>query len=324
MPTNDSDLLKQESYKKFLGLRVSAWVEIICFYGCLTFGAFFFGAHINFFGVSPHPYWILIVLMSAQYGTNEGLTAALIGTIILELGPLPPRNILQDKSEYFFLLAKTPLMWFVTSVILGELRMKHMQERDQLRAAALEANEKQAKIADSYTSLKKIKERLEMRVASEMQTTLMVIEAFKELEAQGQEGILRGASELTKTLVAPEKFSIFLLETDHLKCITKIGWQPNDHFKESFGPDSALYQEIIINQHIVSLTTSNPTILLGEGVLAVPILNKTQKQVFGMIKVEQIPVVRLNTSTTETLRMIGEWVGISYSNFLMQQVQNDR
>ncbi len=321
MLTSDTDILKQGTYKKFLGLRVAAWVEIICFYSFLSLGAFLFGAKINYFAVSPHPYWILIVLMSAQYGTNEGLTAALIGTVILELGPLPVRNILQDKSEYFFLLAKTPLMWFVTAVILGELRMKHMQERDLLRAAALEANEKQEKIATSYNSLKKLKERLEMRVASEMQTTLMVINAFKELEEQGREGIINGANELTKTLVAPEKFSIFLLEKDSLICACKDGWQPSDHFEESFGPDTPIYQEIVENHRILSLHISDPSILQDQGVLAAPIICNPEKQVFGMIKVEQIPVVRLNTATIETLRLIGEWVGKSYSNYHIHQAK---
>ncbi len=315
---NENDKIKKNnSESTFLGARVSALIEIVCFFFILFIIALIFGMEYNFFTASPHPFWILVVLISAQYGTIEGLLAALAATAIFLLGDLPPRNILQDKSEYFFFIGKTPILWFITAVILGELRMKHIRARDQLKKAALQAAEKETKIKEAYTALKKIKERLEMRVASEMQTSLMVISAFKELEELGKEGVIKGACDLTKALVAPDKFSIFLLESRELKLVAFWGWEPSDQYLESFGPDTPLFQEIVGKKRTISADSFDSFILGKEGVLVAPIVaDNAAAQVLGMIKVEQIPFLRLRTATIESLRTIGTWVGKAYANVL--------
>ncbi len=120
-------------YPKFLGLRLVAWIEMLIFF-CLMFAiAFIFRIPFNYFSVSPHPFWIIVILMAAQYGTNEGLVAAIISTCVLLLGPLPTQDILQDRFQYFFILVKTPLLWFIAAVIFGELRKRQIRERDHLK-----------------------------------------------------------------------------------------------------------------------------------------------------------------------------------------------
>lgn len=319
MKLKDLKFLKFERYYTFLGLRVSAWVEIFCFFIITTLIAFFAGISFNFFGVCPHPFWILVLLISAQYGTVEGIVAAIVSSLVLLAGPLPLRSILQDRSEYFLSLTASPLEWFVAAVILGELRMKHIRERNTLIDAALEAKEREQKIADAYQALKKLKERLEMRVASEMQTTLSVINGFKDLEAKGKEGIIKGAAELTKSLVAPEKFSIFLLEPDGLKCVYKNNWKEDDPYVNEFPPASLLYQEIVEKRRLVSVQGSDPRILNDQGVLAVPLMSTKTRQVFGMIKLEEIPFLRLRTTAIESLHSIGDWVGSAYANTLEKE-----
>lgn len=293
--------------EKLLGLRASAIVEIAAFFFFAFLIAMLLDQKSNFFSVSPHPYWIIVILIAAQYGTNEALIAAGVSSIILLLGPLPPQTVLQDRFEYLLYLVKNPLLWFVAAAILGELRLKHIRERDKLKKIAEEAEEEKKKIAESYAALKNIKERLEMHIVSEMSTTLMAITAFKELEEPSKEGIIKGAVDLTRTLIAPEKFSIFLLESGKLKKKASEGWEETDHYLESLDASSPLYQEIADEGRVVSMTT-DPEILGDEGVLAAPIIDE-KEEIHGMIKVEQIPFLRLRTTTIESLRTLGEWVG---------------
>lgn len=317
----DDDLKTQEKppSSKFLGVRTSAMFEIVAFFVLLALIAFLFGLSLNYYKISPHPFWIIVVLISTQYGTNAGLIAALIATVIFLLGPIPPRNILQEPAEYFFLIAKLPLLWFVAALILGELRIKQLRETERLRIVAQQAEEKEKKIAESYIALKKIKEHLEMRVVSEMQTTLSMITTFELLEKTDKAGVIKGALELTKTLVAPEKFSIYLLDAGELKCVAANEWEPNDHYAKSFNSESLLFQEVIQKRRVVSYNLSPREILGKEGVLAVPIANGATNEVFGMIKIEQIPFLRLRTATIESLRSIGDWVGKAYANILAKE-----
>lgn len=307
--------------RKFLGLRVSAIVEILCFFLFLFFLAKFFHLNFNFFSVCPHPFWIPVVLISTQYGTNEGLLTALISTIILLSGNLPERNILQDPPEYFFLLGKSPFMWFAAAVVLGELRLKHIRERDDLREAVLLVEEKEKKIAESYTALKKVKERLETRVVSDMQTTLMVLSAFSQLENKGKEEIVKGACEMVKALTAPEKFSIYLLENNRLVRTAGEGWEPEEPYATVFDSDTLLFHEIVERKKVVSLQSSPMEVLGTEGVLAVPIKENEHGKVWGMIKIEQIPFMRLRTSAIESLRLTGELVGNAYGHYVLLREQ---
>jgi len=299
---------------RFLNLRVSAYWEILAFFVFMGLLAFLCGTSFNYFTVSPHPFWIVVILMAVQYGTNEALLATCVATLVLFLGPLPPRTILEQKYEYFFLLAKTPLLWFVFAVALGELRMKHLREKTQLQQKVVQAKEKEKQMAEAYLSLKRIKEHLELHVASEMQTVLVGIQAIKELKENNKQSVIKGACDLISTIITPEKFSIYLLENHELVQVANQGWEEKELYAKIFSSNDRLFQEVIEKRKIVSIHTSATEILGKEGVLAVPITSKETKEVLGMIKIEQVPFVRLKTSMVESVRIIGEWVGESYKN----------
>ncbi len=165
---------------------------------------------------------------------------------------------------------------------------------------------------------------MERRLASEMQTALMAYQAFKKLELLNKVDIIKGALDLTKALVAPEKCSIFLLEDNLLKCIAMDGWNEEDPFSVRFGADSSLFQEVIGKDRVVSIINPNDRNALGkEGIVAAPILVPDEHKVLGMIKIESIPFLQLRLSTIESLRSIGEWVGTAYASYLAKQAAEE-
>lgn len=316
--------VKEKTRSRFLNLRVSAYWEIASFFVFMMILAFLCGIPFNYFKVSPHPFWIIVILMAAQYGTNEALLAASIATVILFLGPLPARSILEQRYEYFFVLAKVPLLWFVSAVALGELRMKHIAEKNELQKDLLEATGKEKQIAEAYLSLKKIKEHLELHVASEMQTVLMGIRAIKELQENNKESVIKGSCDLIINLISPEKFSIYFLENLELIQVAKYGWKDSDVYVKRFSSNEPLFQEVIGKRNVVSIQTTATDILGKEGVLAIPIMAKKTDQVVGMIKIEQVPFIRLKTPIIESLRVIGEWIGESYENIVPKEASDGK
>jgi len=303
--------MKNKEWSLF-GVRAAAWVEIACFFFICVVIAFAANTDFNFFNFSPHPFWIAIILISAQYGTVAGLLAALVATIIYLAGPLPKQSILMEWNDYFFLLAKLPLLWFVSALILGELRMKHIRERDRLKKIADETEDREKQLAESYEALKKIKERLELRVAAEMSTTLIVLESFRKLEICERELVPKQACELIKLLVAPNKFSIFFLNENQLNLVISERWSPEDSYSKSFASTTPLFHEIVEVKRVVSITTMDSEILGSEGLLAIPILISPTDKALGMIKIELIPFQRITLSTIETLRVVGAAIGRNY------------
>jgi len=302
---------------KFLGLRRTAWIEISIFFCVVLILDQFLGHGNRFFTVSPHPFWIIILLISVQYGTNEGVVAALLATLVLLLGPVPTQSASQDRFEYIIYLTKNPLLWFVTAIFIGELRVRQIKEIDDLNYALSLAEEREATIAESYESLKKIKENMELHIAGEMQTALKAYQVFKKLESLSKEEILLGAKDLISVLINPKKYSVFAITPRGLEMITAEGWQEKDSFTEIFLATTVLYREIASRQRVLSvINLEDRDLLENEGVLAAPIFDPEGGEVFGMIKIELIPFLQLKVTTIETLKLIGEWIGKAYSNKL--------
>lgn len=321
----EEEIQKMGEYKKILGIRVSALIEILIFFAIMIILDLLFGKGVSFFHVCPHPFWIIVILLSVQYGIIEGLLATVVATIVLFLGYIPERIILQDKFEYFFFLFKNPILWLVAAVILGEIRMRHIRERDRLRKIAIEAKEREKTIVDSYENLKKVKEHIEINFATEMQTALMAYNSFKELEKLGRNDMIKGGMDLVRILLAPDKFSCFLLEANQLRCVSEEGWEEKDAYAREFAPEGALFEEIVGERRALTVVSEADRVILDkEGCMAAPILDPASRNVYGMIKIEQIPFMRWRINTTETLRLIGEWVGTAYASALAKEEAEEK
>jgi len=300
----------------FLSIRPSVWGEILLFFLLIFLIAHLLQTPFNFFTVSPQPFWIIVILIATQYGTVEGLLAALVSTsVLLLLGPLPTPNILADPFDRFFILAKTPILWFIASVVLGELRLRQLREVERLKQKAETAAERENKVANAYLSLQTVKESLELQIASEMPTALLAIARFREMEERGKERVVQGALDLIQTLFNPEQYSIYFLEKNLLNCVGSIGWKENETYSRTLTETSPLFQEIVDHKRSISVRTTDPKILGEEGVLAVPIFTQ-DSQVIGMIKIEEIPFTKLNTGLLEALVTIGKWIGLIYKRDL--------
>lgn len=301
--------------KKFLGFHVLALVETLCFFLFLFGLALLSGTALNYFSICPHPFWIIVVLIASQYGTLEALFAATISSLILFLGQSPERDVFQESFEYFFQIAKTPILWFISAVILGELRMRHIRERNHLREVAIKAEENQAEVAKAYIGLKTIKEALEIQVATESKTALAVIASFKEIEKLNKEGLIKGTLDLVKALVNPAKCSIYFVVGNALEFSASYGWHLNESYTKQFHSDHPLFKAIIHSKILVFIHNHH-NFLGKDGLAAVPIIDQSKGIVFGMIKIEQISFIKLKPVNLKILQHIGELVGKAYSNDL--------
>ncbi len=306
-------------HPKILGLQRSAWIEIGIFFLSMWLLALFFHLKINYWDISPHPFWIVVLLVSAQYGVNEGLAATIISTVFLLIGPLPSRNILQDRYDYFFILIKNPVLWFVFAVLLGEICSRHIRKKEHFERIAFEAEKKEQQLAESYEALKHIKEHLELHIAAETQTILKKISAFNELSSLSSEKILQGAADLIKILMAPEKFSLYFLKGQTLCFAFQQGWDDGDFYRKEFSSDTALFHEVIVLKNTVSLLRGGSDVLQDQGIVAAPIHCSKSSQALGMIKIEQIPFLRLRSEEIEILCALGEWIGGIYFRFLQEK-----
>jgi len=312
--------------RRLLGFRRVALIELALFFGVALGLDWALGAGMRFEGVQPHPFWIPVLLLAIQYGTNEGILAALAAALALRLGNLPEQSIAQDLYQHLFTLTREPILWLVAGVLFGELRMRQIREREDLRAGLALARKEAEAITRSYRALKSVKENLETRVAGQLRTVFTLYQAAKAIDKLDEGDVMLGVADLIRTVMKPDKFSLFLLNNDVLESVTNEGWDDEqDTYARWFDHSSALFETVIGRQRQLCVTKlEDERILAGEGVLAGPLVSSDTGEVVGMVKIESLGFTDLSVNTVENFRILCEWVGTALAKARQYREANEQ
>ncbi len=303
------------SHPTFLGIRRAAFLETLLILAVLIVLDLLFFQGDRFFTVEPHPFWIPVILVAVQYGAGAGIMAALAASAALLIGNMPVQQVDQDYYAHLFAIVKRPVLWVFVATVIGSLRQRHIYERDDLKQALAEAGERENTIADAYERTKTLKEGLETRIAGQMRTATQTYLAAKSMEKLRVSEMLSGVEPLVRSVMNPEKFSLFLMQNGALEAVIRSGWTGVDQFSPRFSQDSRLFEHVVARRRALCIVSDEDERLLdGEGVLAGALIHPQTNEVLGMLKIESLGFTGLNLSTIEEFRALCEWVALSYVN----------
>ena len=315
MMQQPQDRTPERAPRRLLGVRVSALLEISAFLAlALAADTLLLDAD-RFAGVKPHPFWAVVLLAAAQYGTSGGLVAAALATAALLAGNMPEQGFDEDLYAWLLRISGTPVLWLIGALVLGGIRDGHSREGRALREQLAGTREECRAIAEAYERLARAKGELEARVAGQLRTVPRVYSASRAIERQGTSEVLIGIAPLVRSVLGPTKFSLYLLDGRTLEVAAREGWAPEDRFAREFDVGSPLFRAVVVRRQIlVCVEPEHDALLRGEGMLAGPLVSEETGEVVGMLKVEEIPFVELNPSTVQNFRVACEWIGKAYDN----------
>lgn len=315
----------QEDRRQLLGIRASALLEIALFLGVfLALDRFLFDGR-ALWEVAPHPLWILVLVVSVQYGTSEGILAAALSTLLLLGSHVPEQGLDQDFYVWLFEVSRRPLMWFVAAVVLGELRMRQFRRQREVEAELAASEEREEKLTESYTHLERLKEDLEARVAGQMRTVVTMYEAARSMEHLDPGEVQRGVLRTVGEAMNPRKYSLYLVEPDGLRLTLEEGWETGDGYTRNFGVGTRLFDEVIGRRRTLSVARpDDEAVLQGEGMLAGPLVSADTEEVVGMLKIEALGFVGLSVTSVRNFEVLCAWVGTVYGNARRYQRARER
>ncbi|MFQ5730203.1 MAG: GAF domain-containing protein, partial [Waddliaceae bacterium] len=274
-----------------------------------------FGDGKRFIDLYPHPFWIVVLLITMQYGTSEGLAATVLAIVFLYFRNIPERLVEESTFDYQFRISLRPFLWFSVAFVLGELRMRLQHQIDQLREGRDKATEHAQAIAKNYEVLKAMKESLEARLVGQISTVATTYETVRGLETLKPTQILTCLDKIVQTTLNPQKFSVFSFGPHGLEATTSQGWTDEDTFLRRFSIGHPLHREIVERKRMVCIVNQDDEqIFDGEGVIAGPLIDRNTGEVFGMIKIEEIDFFKLDIGNMETFKTLCDLVGSAYSN----------
>src|SRR5215212_2433917 len=121
------------AYRSILGLRVSALVETLVFLAVALLVDAWLGAGDRFSEISPHPFWIIVLLVSTYYGTNEGLATAALCALAALAGHIPEQGFNEERTTWLLRVTTDPVLWIMAALLLGEIRSGHRHRYEALK-----------------------------------------------------------------------------------------------------------------------------------------------------------------------------------------------
>jgi len=297
---------------RLFGLRRSALVELALFFGVFLLVDMLFLDGTRLREVSPHPFWIAILLVSAQYGINEGLLAAFVASAVLLVGNLPSQELSQDMYAYLFSICINPLMWIPMALSLGALRTRQIRDRGELREAVKQSKQESEALAQAYERLSRITAKLESRLAGKDRTVLSAFRAASLLAHNDEKQVLEGVADAVKAVLHPHRFSLFLARPKGLKIALRIGWERMPPLERWFDGSTDLYRHIVHDGGL--LCVANPwdeKVLEDQGLLAGPVADPATGACLGMLKIEGMDFLDLNEETVDLFRVLCDWIGMA-------------
>lgn len=306
--------------KKVLGIHISAIVEIIILLSIICMCSYFFGKGNRFIYMTPHPFWIVLLLIIIQYDTPETLTCLVLMTIFLYFNNLPVKNQLATDYEYYYIISLRPAIWFVIAIILDVVRSRRIKRTDVFKQEVNLAQEKSDKISSSFKIVQKDNQELEAKLAGEVNTAVRIFRASRSLNDINSSNYLKKMERIITSIMSPIKFSIFMLKPEGAFMELEYNWNQTDKFKKYYSNSSSLYQEVIAKKHFLCIANENDEKTLdGHGMIAGPIIDIRTNQVFGLLKFEEAQFSSLITKNLKLFEIICEWIGFAYSNLTEMQ-----
>jgi hypothetical protein len=309
--------------RRVLGARVDALLEIVAFLALTLLIDRLWGLGDQFAQVVPHPFWIAVLLAASYYGTREGLTAAVLASVALIAGVLHALGSHSALQSWTLPVVWQPVAWIIAAVILGEIRDAWRRRNNALQEEVDELREHTRAITAAYERVQQEKGHLEARVAGQLLTVYAMYNASRAIEKQGVGEVLMGVGELVRTVLAPEKFSLFLLSGAKLEAALSEGWAPDDTFERELEESSPLFRAIVFDRRLlVIVKPADEPILRPEGVLAGPVVDRDTDQVIGMLKIEALRFLDLHPSNVQNFGTLCEWIGAALTS--AQQIERLR
>jgi hypothetical protein len=292
------------------GFRLSALVEVGAFLLLALAADAWLGQGDRFANLSPHPFWIPVLLASAYYGSREGLLAAALSATALMAGRVPEQQVGEDVYVWLLRTTLPVIAWCFTAVVLGGIRDALRRRHEALLRELREAREQAATITDAFRQLDHVNQQLEARIAGQLCTVHAMYDAARAIERQDVGDVLSGIVDMVRAVMNPGQFSLFLLNGDKLEAAASEGWQAHDRHAREIGAASPLFHAIVSEgQVLVAANPKHEPLLGDEGLLAGPLVNHGTGQVVGMLKIERLEFIDLHAAGVQTFHLLCDWIG---------------
>ena len=313
-----SETNKKTKHTVFLGIRVSAIIEIVVFLFIITFCSYLFGNNDRFINITPHPFWIILILVVVQYNLPETILCIVLMILFLYTGNIPPQNFTETTFDYYFSLSLRPILWLAVAALTNGIRKRRLKNTIEYEEKIEDLNTKLNKISEAFNILQKKNENLETKLAGELNSAITIYNAVKKLKYIDENNYMQIMEEVILAILPTKKFSIYTYDNfKGLNLKYTYCWEQEDDYKTFFDNESEIYKAIVAEQRVLFVVRAkDEAILMNEGIMAGPLIDLNSGEILGMLKYEDIDFSDFVSKKLELFKLLCQWLGSAYHNLI--------
>ncbi len=300
---------------------MSYLVEALLGFALITaVNVIWFRANLGFVGVSPHPYWAVVLLLASRYGFLAGLFAGLVSAALaVGLAALGRQGT--TIYELWKLLLGEPVLFLAVGCILGEISQTIKSRYETLLGEHAELKDNFEKLRERYDAMVKAKQEVDTRILSQEQTLTTMHETAQALRSLSEAELYPAALDMVAKFLGAQASSIYLFEDGHLKLKAAHGEPGEVRRPEELLPDEGLVGRAFTSARVASanvlLEMYEKGMLPDTGTLIAAPLLTSGRRVLGVLNIEQLPFLKFNSQTIRMAEVFSGWCADALENALL-------
>ncbi len=274
----------------------------------------FFRTDPGFVSVSPHPYWIVVLLTAIRYGFSGGLFSGIVaGLFFLVFKSLATPELELADFRTLGMWGK-PILFFLVGIVIGEIRQLQMKEYHSVCEERDTFHDAFDKVKTKYDILTEAKQELDSKILSQENTLGTLYEAAQGLRTLSIDSIYPATLEILREFMDVENCSIYLLEGAEFRLDTALR-QSTTLLPDVVPLGESLMSIAAEQKKAVSIKDIASTQNVPEGIiLSAPILADNHSHVVGVLNVEKMPFLKFTSDSVRVAGLVADWCGSSVEN----------
>ena len=304
---------------RLIKTKKSEIVEILLgFVIIIAINILWFRDNLGFYGFRYHPYWIVILAVATRYGFRGGLTAGIMGGILLLVLMKAGEPDMTVKQFLSYKYLETPILFLIAGTFIGELREMQKRQFAGLCEVYGEVQNSLHVLSKKYDALITAKQELDTRIVGQEQTISTLYESAQALKSLKEEDIYPAVLKIVKDFISAEECSIYKTTGHKLKMITNSGWKDESSYDNETDLDQGLMGKAFSTRKTFTINE----VLTGDKshgfsdhrlIISAPIMN-SKKVVTGVLNIEKLPFVKFNPQSVKMTSLLADWCGSAVEN----------
>jgi polysaccharide biosynthesis protein PelD len=295
------------SHVRIAGLRASALVESALALAGLVMLASLVGNEVRFADIAPHPFWLVVLLISVFYGSKEGLAAAAMASAFLLVDNLPDQFFGESFSSWLLRATAEPVLWFLAAILFGaksdDFRQRIASQEEEL----MRAGEKVTTLAGAFEDAQQANSVLERELSASSRTISTVYDASRSLAKDDDAAFLASIPDFLRKLLGSGDFAVYLEDAGMLRPVADDA----DAGRTAIDPEDALFRVVFEQRQFLRIASPVDQLILdGRGVMAGPLVCERSDAVGGIVIARDIAARHLAPSTYYDFQLACAWLGM--------------